>query len=92
MQSNIDHIKLQLIHQIMNIQNIYFLEKLAKMLPTEMEEEDKLRKLSMPMPKKLDLDAIKKAQGFTFFDKTKMNELRAKVNLVEPIEPLIEML
>lgn len=92
MQSNIDHIKLQIIHQIMNIQNIYFLEKLAKMLPTEIEEEDKLRKLSLPMPKKLDLDAIKKAQGFTFFDRTKMNELRAKVNLVEPIEPLIEML
>lgn len=92
MQTNIDHIKLQLISQIMNIQNIYFLEKLARMIPAETAEDDMLQKLSTPMPKTLDIDAIKKSQGFTHFDKEKMYQLRAEINLIEPIEPLIEML
>lgn len=92
MQQNIAQLKLQLIHQIMNIQNVYFLEKLAKMLPSEQEEGDILQKLSRPMPKTIDIEQLKKEQNFTSFNRLKMNELRAEINLKEPIDSLIEML
>jgi methyltransferase-like protein len=92
MQQNIAQLKLQLIHQIMNIQNIYFLEKLAKILPSEQEEGDILQKLSRPMPKTIDIEQLKKEQNFTSFNRLKMNELRAEINLKEPIDSLIEML
>lgn len=92
MQQNIAQLKLQLIHQIMNIQNVYFLEKLAKMLPSEQEEGDILQKLSRPMPKTIDIEQLKKEQNFTSFNRQKMNELRAEINLKEPIDRLIEML
>ncbi len=92
MQHNIEQLKLHLIHQIMNTQNIYFLEKLVKIFPLEKAENDMLEKLVSIMPKKLDLEEMKKEQGFTAFDKEKMYALRAEIDLKEPIEPLIEML
>lgn len=92
MQPNIAQLKLQLIYQIMNIQNVNFLEKLAKMLPSEQSDAAILQKLSRPMPKMIDIEQLKQEQNFTSFNREKMNELKAEINLEEPIESLIEML
>lgn len=92
MQPNISQLKLQLIYQIMHIQNAHVLEQMLNVLPLKTEDEDLLARLSRPIPDTLDLEQIKKSQGFTKFDLDKMQQLRTEINLTEPIEPLLVML
>ena len=87
-----DTLKVQLISQIMEIEDAYFWEKLEKLIQDAKEESDILHKLAKPRRKKLDIEALIKTQGFTSFNREKMEELRVSINLQEHIETLIQML
>jgi len=87
-----DTIKVHLISQIMEIKDAYFLAKLEKLIQEVKDESDILQRLAKPRRKKLDIEGIKKVQGFTSFNLQRMNELRQSINLQEPIETLMQML
>lgn len=87
-----DTLKVHIISQIMEMRDAYFLAKLDKLIQEVKEEADILQRLAKPRRKKLDIEALKKAQGFTNFNIQKMNELRQSIDLQEPIETLMQML
>ena len=55
-------------------------------------ENNILIKLTKPRAKTLDIETLKKEQGFTQFDRAKFNALIKELDIQEPIEELIAMI
>jgi hypothetical protein len=85
-------LKVSLIQQITNIDDDTLLIQLKKII-NELNSENKvLTHLAKPTRAFLDLENLKKTQGFTNFDETKFDELLQSLAIEEPYEDLVSML
>jgi len=87
----IDALKISLISRISVLSNEEMLRQLEQILmPRESADPaDILYRLSRPMPKKLDIDALILKQRFRGVDRAKFNRLVRQINIQEPLEQLL---
>lgn len=88
---SIDTLKVNLISRISALSNEEVLRQLEQILiPSESADpSDILFRLSKPIPKKLDIDALIVKQGFKGINRIKFDQLVRKINLQEPLEELL---
>ncbi|MFN0035654.1 MAG: hypothetical protein ACKVUS_11340 [Saprospiraceae bacterium] len=55
-------------------------------------QKDLLKELHRPIPKKLDLDAVKKARNYKGVNRERFDKLVKEINISEPIELLLSQL
>jgi hypothetical protein len=55
-------------------------------------QKSALQKLTKPRPKQLDIEKLKKEQGFVQFNQIEFDRLVRALNIQEPIEDLIKMI
>ena len=89
-----ESIKLHLISQIAALEDSSVLTQLEKILnvPQTSDKDDLLKRLSKTRRKTLDIDALKKEQIFTQFNRSRFDELIKELAIKEPIEQLIQMI
>lgn len=87
-----EQIKLHLIKQIMNLENIHDLEKIDQLMHEISLEADKLKKLSRPMRKKLNIEELKKEQNFRPIDKDAFFKKIENLDIQESIDELLAMI
>ena len=88
---SIDTLKVNLISRISALSNEEVLRQLEQILiPSESADpSDILYRLSKPIPKKLDIDALIVKQGFKGINRIKFDQLVRKINIQEPLEELL---
>lgn len=88
---SIDTLKVNLISRISALSNEEVLRQLEQILiPSESADpSDILFRLSKPIPKKLDIDALIVKQGFKGINRIKFDQLVRKINIQEPLEELL---
>jgi len=90
---SVDALKLKLINQIMSLQDAYKLQKLeATLRDMWADEGDMIKKLNKPMRKKIDIEALKKEQGFTPINKKEFFKKIEQLNIEEPLDDLLRMI
>jgi hypothetical protein len=94
------HLKLRLIHTITLSEDLEWLQYLEQLClqATQLRQSplspqpNSLKKLAKPRSKKLDIEKLKKEQGFTQFNQVEFDKLVRSLNIQEPIEDLIKMI
>ncbi|MDZ7876191.1 MAG: hypothetical protein U5L45_00895 [Saprospiraceae bacterium] len=91
-----ESIKLHLISQIASLNDATVLFQLEKVLninqTAKNSKNDVLKRLSKPRKKKLDIEALKKEQKFTRFNRPRFDQLIKELDIKEPIEQLLQMI
>ncbi len=83
-------IKLQLIRQIISLNDVDTLVQLEQVFKiSSKKSDDILKNLIKPRRKKLDIDALKKEQNFTPFNRAKFDEFVKELDIQEPVEQLL---
>ena len=85
-------LKVNLIQQITNIENDALLMQLKKIINELNSEENVLQRIARPTRAFLDLENLKKEQGYTKFDEKKFDELLKSLAIEEPFEDLVAMI
>ena len=86
-------IKLQLIREITSLNDAATLVRLEKVLKISGAKSDEiLKNLSKPRRKKLNIEALKKEQNFSQFNRAKFDALIKELDIQEPIEQLLSMI
>jgi hypothetical protein len=96
----ISNLKLRLINVITLSEDVELLQYLEQLcLQTTqlrqsplLPQKSALQKLTKPRPKKLDIEQLKKEQGFVQFNRIEFDKLVRSLNIQEPIENLIKMI
>jgi hypothetical protein len=96
----ISNLKLRLINVITLSEDVELLQYLEQLcLQTTqlrqsplLPQKSVLQKLTKPRPKKLDIEQLKKEQGFVQFNRIEFDKLVRSLNIQEPIENLIKMI
>ncbi len=88
---SLDTLKVKLIARISALSSEEVLHQLEQILmPSESANPaDMLHRLTRPMPKKLDIDALILKQGFKGVDRARFDQLVQKINIQEPLEQLL---
>ena len=88
-----ESIKLHLISQIASLNDATVLSQLEKILTVNQSAKKHiLTQLSKPRKQKLDIEALKKEQKFTHFNRARFDALVKELAIEEPIEQLIQMI
>jgi hypothetical protein len=86
-------LKVNLIQQITHIEDSALLMQLDKIIHELHQEDTAVQRLSAnPTRPFLDLENLKKEQGYTNFDEKRFDELIKELSIEEPIETLISMI
>lgn len=87
-----ESLKIQLIQQILHLQDIARLNKIAILLQELKSEDELIQNLAKPTRKALDIDVLKKEQGFTPINKQSFFKSIDELHIEESIEDLIDMI
>ena len=93
--TNTESIKQHLISEIASLNDttvLIQLEHILRINKPSKSKNDALKKLSKPGKKKLDIEALKKEQKFTTFNRPRFDQLIKELNIQEPIEQLLQMI
>ena len=93
--TNTESIKQHLISEIASLNDttvLIQLEHILRINKPAKSKNDALKKLSEPRKKKLDIEALKKEQKFTKFNRSRFDQLIKELNIQEPIEQLLQMI
>lgn len=85
-------IKKHILQEIDEITDDSLLLDLDRLIQQWKAENAMLLKMIKPRAKTLDIEVLKKEQGFTQFDKVKFKTLIKELDIQEPIEELIAMI
>ena len=85
-------LKLTIIDKILALKNISLLKKVDKTLSEISQGDLIIKRLSKPMRKKTDIEALKKEQNFKPIDKNKLFKQMDELNIEEPLEELLAMI
>lgn len=88
---NIESKKLHLIKQIASLNDANILLELENVL-NQAHKDTVLLKLAKPRKHKLDIEALKKEQKFTTFNRKRFDKIIKELAIEEPIEQLLEMI
>lgn len=75
------------VFKTMNLDNIQLIAEDSVAI-----DEDVLRKINLPIRKKLNLDEIKKAKNYKGVNRERFNALVKETNIAEPIDVLVAQL
>ena len=85
-------IKQHILQEIDEITDDSLLLDLDRLIQQWKAENAMLLKMVKPRAKTLDIETLKKEQGFTQFDKVKFKTLIKELDIQEPIEELVAMI
>ena len=80
------------VEQLLQALNSMNLDNLQVIVNKNDASDEILKKISIPIKKKLDLEAIKKAKNYKGVNRERFNSLIKEINIVEPIELLLSQL
>ena len=84
--------KLDLINKITLVESEDLISELQTLLSQLQDKELLLKKLSVPIIKKSDLDEIILKQNYAGFNRKEFDKLIKEINIQEPVEELIKMI
>ena len=89
-----ESLKLDIISQITLLNDATVLAQIAHVLKqnTPKNKAAVLHKLNKPRINTLDIEALKKEQNFTQFNRPRFDQLIKELNIQEPIEQLLKMI
>jgi hypothetical protein len=95
--NQISEIRLRLIRQITEEEDLNLLlamQQLFQNAPqkSKLERQRVIKRLHKPPTLKLDVEALKKKQNFTQFNRARFDQLIQELNIQEPIEQLLKMI
>ena len=85
-------IKQHILQEIDEITDDSLLLDLDRLIQQWKAENAMLLKMIKPRAKTLDIETLKREQGFTQFDKVKFKNLIKELDIQEPIEELVAMI
>jgi hypothetical protein len=90
----IDTIKRGIIQQISQLEDALLLLQIERLVRELMARQnaETIQRLAIPTRPRLDLEKLKKKQGFTVFNEQRFNQFVQLIHLQEPIEILTKQL
>ena len=89
----IEALKLEIIHQVLNLSDSSKLRKInAALKKIQANEEELLKHVTKPTRKQLNIEELKKEQHFKPIDKKKFFKKIEKLDITESLEDLLAMI
>jgi hypothetical protein len=93
-KKNIDTLKMGIIQQISLLDDALILHQIEQLLQQLVAKQnlEVIQRLAKPTRPRLDLEQLKKQQGFTVFDENRFHQLVDLLNIQEPVEILTKQI